>query len=57
MTLEQIKDNLANEHYSVPYWIWLNDYQRSCLVDLVAIQYALAQLNEHLKEIDEPCAK
>lgn len=39
-TLEQIKDELANEHYSAPFWIFLKDYQRAMLVDLVAIEYA-----------------
>jgi len=46
MTLEEIKDNLANEHYSTPYWIWLNDSQRALLVDLVAIEFAKETVNE-----------
>ncbi len=45
MTLEEIKDQLANEHYSTPFWIFLKDYQRAMLVDLVAIAYAKEQIN------------
>lgn len=50
MTLEEIKDQLAKDNYSVPMWIWLNDGQRSSLVDLVAIQFALQQVNNLRKE-------
>lgn len=57
MTLEQIKDKLANEHYSCPFWNWLPIEKQAMLVDHVATEYALEQINGHLKEIDEPCVK
>jgi len=57
MTLEEIKDQLANEHYSTPYWIWLNDYQRSNLVDHVALKYAIEQVSEFAIDIKETFTK
>lgn len=49
MTLTELKDKLALEHYQQPFWFLLSEHQQAMLVDHVAIEYALSELNE-LKE-------
>lgn len=46
MTLQEIKDNLANEHYSCPFWNWLPESKQAMLVDIVAREYSVFNLKE-----------
>jgi len=50
-TLEEIKDQLANEHYSTPFWFCLSEVKKAMLVDLVAIEYAKEQINQLQKSL------
>jgi len=45
MTLTELKDKLALEHYQQPFWFLLSEHQQAMMVDHVAIQYALVELN------------
>ena len=49
MTLKAIKDKIALEQYSCPLWIFLSEHQRAMLVDQVALEFALSEI-EGVKE-------
>jgi len=51
-TLEQIKDELANEYFNTPLWTLLADSQRVMLIDLIAILYAREQVRYAISRID-----
>lgn len=51
MTLQEIKDKLALEHYMQPFWFLLSNHQQAMLVDAVATAYAIEQLDGLKKDL------
>ena len=51
MTLTELKDKLALEHYQQPFWFLLSEHQQAMLVDHVAIGYALNELSALKNEV------
>lgn len=45
MTLTEIKDKLALEHYRQPFWFLLSEHQQAMLVDHVALSYAINEID------------
>ena len=46
MTLTELKDKLALEHYQQPFWFLLSEHQQAMLVDLVATEFVLIELRD-----------
>ncbi len=46
MTLTELKDKLALEHYRQPLWNLLSEHQQAMLVDLVATEFVLIELRD-----------
>lgn len=46
MTLQEIKDKLALEHYRQPFWNLLSEHKQAMLVDIVAREYSVFNLKE-----------
>ena len=51
MTLTEIKDKLALEHYQQPFWFLLSEHQQAMLVDHVALSYAIIEIDLLKKSI------
>lgn len=52
MTLEEIKDEFALQHYMTPNWMLLSDSQKANLVDVVAIKYAMQEVKEFSESVN-----
>lgn len=53
MTLEEIKDQIANEQYGVESWYNLIAKQKAVIVDLIAIAYRKEGIEQFARDAAE----